>query len=139
MNFQDVKVNDKVFIQEYVAIDHSKVKVFYIEKLVSRVIKTQFIVDGHVRYRKSDGRRVGGIFLDTAISSAGYMETMKGPVKIEDQSAAMNILREQVKLKDKIESITGCFWNINHNLPIAELKEALKTLSSIKEKLKTLK
>jgi len=55
MKFENIKVGDEIFIVESVRYGWNSSESFFIPKEVVKVTKTQFVIDGNLRFNKKNG------------------------------------------------------------------------------------
>lgn len=118
MKFENIKVNDTVFVETTVTYGWNLLKCFFIPKKVERITKKQFIIKGDRKFRK-DGREIGkssnAYFINDNIIGFG-----RGLIK--DQTLEMINFKEKLNLeKNIIKSISELKLDINSELSIEEL------------------
>lgn len=111
MKFAGIKVGDTVYVKETVKESPlGRGEAFFVPVTVERITKTQFIANGN-RYKKENGRLIGGGFFDYAY----YLgEEIAPQDSVDDQTEAMLEMKEKIKIASRISSIGVVMMNIDY-------------------------
>lgn len=130
-NFDDVKVGDKVLVQEYVPCGFQG-RCFYVPKIVTRVTSSQFLCDD-IRIRKSDGKVLQGYEGSGYAGKENQMDIF-GNIKVIDQTEKMKEFKEKVLLSRKIRLYKPNFSVISiYHIDVETLKKLIGLIDEIDE------
>ena len=134
--FKDIKVGDIVIVPVEVPYGYTAGRTFYCKKLVERLTKTQFVVEGK-HYRKSDGCMIGNTWKRAIYEGDEniYGEIVKDETK--DMLEFEGLVKDVAKLENIIHQVSEMRNNIRiHNVAV---REATRCFGLLSESLKILK
>ena len=134
MKFENIQVEDEVFVPYSVRTGWRESQEFYIPEKVVKVTKTQFVTESNKRFSIKYGRQIGESF-----SSAKCKGDKMGLSRKEvyDQTEEMNELKAKINLIHKINLLLEkVSIDYNTELPLNDLKEINQLATELVNKLK---
>ena len=123
--FEDIQVGDIVFIKDYIKYGFNIEEVFWVKAMVKRVTPTQFVTDNERKFRKKDGKEIGGHYFSYA--------KKEGTDQIKEKELFKKKLSLIYNARKKIDNLPLNFTSSELNdLNVNKLIEINKYLDNIK-------
>ncbi len=133
MKFENVKVGDTVFTEKIVRYNWSSSRTFFIPEKVTRITKTQFVVESGDRYKK-EGYKIGDRF--TSAYLLGDYSSWAGLNKklVSDETKELEDFKLKLWLENRFNKMSeNMSVEKNSKLSIEDLKNIIAKLKAIEK------
>lgn len=121
--FEDIKVGDKVYLEEKVVIGFNRFKTFSIPYIVKRVTKTQFVTEKDRRFDKKYGREIRDRYSRANLDG-------------KDETNEMNQFKFKLKLISRLNNILSSLrMSKESDLEPVEIQQMIRWAMKIQSKL----
>jgi len=132
MKFENVKVDDTVYVDTGVEYGWNKARSFTLPKKVIKITKTQFVIEGGRRFRKN------GTELGTFHEAYEFGESLPWSSKnVKDETEEFNYFKTKLKVEKEImKSIESIDLKLNSGVSVENLKVIASKIIDIKQLIK---